>query len=527
MSQSPRQGISLARVGRSAAVLGSAAIVAQILTLVRELYLAANVGISAQFDALLVGVALPMQLATVLRGGAVRALVPAYVEAKLTHGPVGARTLAGVIMLWIGLGGLLLAIVLSAAAPRIIEVTGPGLSAAEKASAAGYLQMLAPVAFVSSITGVLFAVLQAEEAFAGMAVGTIVEPLATLTILLVFWGSQGLTALALGSLVGPVVSLVVALTVAARKRALPRLRFWARGLGLPAFVRHAFPITVSLGLLQVNSIVDSAIATLIGPGAVSALRYGGTLFRAPISALNAAWGTAIYPALVQASHGEGESGLARATDRTVRFVIAAFVPVALLTAMVAPLAVSTVYNRGQFTEQDLQITSLVLAAFSPLVFLMMVSSVLTSALNARRKGMVLLAASFIDIASHVTFGFGLGWLLGVVGVALASSITTMLTAAFFTFRLARIEQDFHIRPLMEHLGRSILASLPAGLLVGVLCWNGFYLEGLIGGLVSLAVYGIIGIAGFLAVSVRVGVPESQILASTVAARVRRRRAVAV
>jgi peptidoglycan biosynthesis protein MviN/MurJ (putative lipid II flippase) len=82
--ESPDQGsgVSLASVGRSAAVLTGATAAVQVIAIVRELFLAANIGLSTEFDALLIGVVLPTTLANILTSGPSTALVPAYLEAR-------------------------------------------------------------------------------------------------------------------------------------------------------------------------------------------------------------------------------------------------------------------------------------------------------------------------------------------------------------------------------------------------------------------------------------------------------------
>lgn len=518
-----RDGGFLARVGRSAFILAGSALIAQAIVIARELYLAATAGVSAEFDALIIGTSLPMTVATVIGGGAWRALVPAYVAAETEGGKQKAKLLSGVVLAWIGLAGIVMSVLLAVTADDIVRLIGPGLDAAQRTSAAAYLRLLAPIVFVTSIRGILSAVLQAEEHFGPIALGRIAEPVVGLVLLLALWGVIGLSALAIANLLGPIVGLLVLLVALFRRRLLPTLRLWSSGLQLRAFARHAAPISLSLGLLQVNLVLDRAIATLIGPGAVTILRYANTLLRAPISVVGPAFGQAVYPALVRATHTEDASGLAAATGQTLRYVIALFTPLMLLTAAVAPVAVSAAYDRGVFTDEELRSTADVLVALSPLVLLLMVGPVLTGALNARYKGMVLLAASLIDIVVHATLAVVLGISIGVVGVALATSLTALITAAFFAQRLARIEPDFELRSLVRLAGGALVASAPAAIVIGLLAWNGVYLSGFAGGLLTLAVFGVAGIVAYVPVARLLGIREPMLLVTFLIRRVARGR----
>ena len=58
-----------------------------------------------------------------------------------------------------------------------------------------------------------------------------------------------------------------------------------RDTRLRSVAQHAAPLTFGFAILQINVIGDRAIASLIGPGAISTLRYADVLVRTPIGAL--------------------------------------------------------------------------------------------------------------------------------------------------------------------------------------------------------------------------------------------------
>lgn len=508
----PGQGISLASVGRSAAILAGATAAVQVLGIVQWLFLAARVGISADFDALLIGLVLPATLGSVLTAGVSTALVPAYLEARATRSIGDARRLAGTVLTWMTMAGILVFVLLEVLAPIAVVVTGPGLSEAGRDQAAAYLRFLAPSTIIAAISGILYAVCQAEEQFPTIAWSIFAGAAVALAMMLVLWDALNLWAYAVGTLVGPIVSMVLLLVAAIRRGVAPRPHLISRGLGLGAFARHAFPLTVSSAILQVNAIFDRAVASMLAPGAVSALRYGDTLVRVPTGAISPAWGAAIYPALVRSTHEDGRSRLASATEQALRYVTAVFVPISALTLAVAPLAVAVAYGRGEFTSADLQLTALVVAGFAPLVFTLMLSQTLTGALNARRSGGVLLTAGVINVILNCTLDIVLGLPLGVAGVALSSSVTAVVVAIFKARRLARQEESFHLRPLARHITIAIAASLPCALAFGALSWTGHYPDGAIAGLVTLAAYGVVGMLVYAVIASRLGLKEPMILA---------------
>jgi putative peptidoglycan lipid II flippase len=494
------QPFSLQAVSRSAFILTGGATLAQLLAVGRELFLAAQLGLSVELDALFIALALPATLAGVLTSGVVTALVPVYMGLRAESGPLEARRFAGGVIVWIGLFGLAASVLVALLAELAVAVTGPGLDSSGRVAAVGYLRLLAPLAFVATVSSILYAVCQAEERFAGIAAANLATPAVALTTIVLLWPSIGLTSVAIGSLLGPLVGAVFLYltTVRAAMAPLPTLRVSRADLG--AFTRHAAPLTLSAGVLQMNMVVDRAIASILAPGGVSALRFAELLARAPIGVIAPAWGSAIYPALVRAAGERDAAALGRATGRTMRYGIALFLPLAALTAVVSPVAVTVAYARGAFNAEDVALTIPIVAAFAPLVLILMVSPVLTGALNARQRGRVLLAGGMLNAVLNLVLDVALGATIGVVGIALSSSITPAIVLLYFVRHLDSQERDLDPRGIGRTMWLSAAAVAPGTLVIGALIWAGLVPAGLGPGLAALAIFGVVGILAYVGVA---------------------------
>jgi len=511
MTEGRDEALSLRSVGRSALILTGSTAAVQVLAIVRELFVAANAGISRELDAMLIALVLPMTLSGVLTSGTVTALVPAYLAARDSRGPDAARRFAGVVLVWVGLGGLAISMALELLAGVAVAITGPGLSSAGHESAVLYLRLLAPLAFVAAISGILYGVSQAEERFSGIAWSTIAGSVTLFASVVLLWGALGLGALAVGNLLGPIVTVGVLLASMARGAVVPRIGLRSSDPELTTFLRHAIPLTISGAILQINVIGDRAIASLLAPGAVSALRYGEVLVRTPISAISPAWGSALYPALVRSAHSGMKSGMGAATARATRYVLAVFVPIAALTAAVAPVAAAVAFERGAFGALDVDRTARVVAAFGPLIVTLMLQPVLGGTLNARRRGRVLLAGGMLNVVLNITLDVAFGVWLGVAGVAFSSSVTSTVVLIFFARRVAASERGLELRSLVRAAVTALFASLPFAAVAAVIAWGGLVPRGLLPGLVFLFVVGTVGLVGYVAVAASIGLAEARVL----------------
>lgn len=505
MSSGPAGG-SLRSVGRSALILTGGTAAVQLVGIVRELFIAAQVGLSRDLDALLIALALPATLSGVLTSGLVTALVPAYLEARDTGGVEVARRFSGAVLTWVGVGGIALALALTALAGFAASLAGPGLDAAAHAAAVDYLRILAPIAFLAASGAILYSVCQAEERFSEIAIASFTGTAVTLLIMLAFWEPLHLGALAIGTVIGQVVYVGVLVAATIRASVRPLLGLRPPGIDLRAFLRHAAPLTASAAILQLNIVFDRAIASLLAPGAVSALRYAEVLVRTPISTISPAWGSAMYPALVRAARDE-TAGVGATTERALRYAIAAFVPLAALTAAVAPVAVAVAYGRGAFSAADIAQTARVVAGFAPLVVILMTSPVLAGAHNARRSGSILLAGGILNVILNSIFDIAFGATLGVAGIALSSSVTSTVVTVFFARRLASADPRFDVDAVARTLGLSVLAAAGPAAVIGILAWTGVVPSGLVPMIATLIVFGVAGLAVYVGMAGALGLEE--------------------
>ncbi len=211
---------------------------------------------------------------SVLTAGISTALVPAYIDARSSHGIAGAKRLAGTVLVWVAIFGLLVTVALEVFAPAPCVITGPGLSPVGREQAVDYLRLVAPTTMVAGVFGILYAVCQAEEQFSSIAWSILAGPASALAIMFALWDRLGLGAFALGTLIGPFVSFLILLAAMIRRKVGASSAPPIPGLGLGALARHAFPLTISSAILQINVIFDRAVASLdrAGCGQRAALR---------------------------------------------------------------------------------------------------------------------------------------------------------------------------------------------------------------------------------------------------------------
>lgn len=517
------ESFSLRGVGRSAAIIAGATVVGQLAVIGRELFVAANEGTSAALDALLVAIVLPVFMAGIIFSGVQAALVPAYLDAERAAGRTAARGFAAGLLGWsLVLGSVAVIVALGVAGPAL-QIAGPGLSADQREDAIGYMPLLLSLIVITPLGTILAGICQAHRHFKAIATSIAAGSITSAVITVALWDSVGLWALAAAYVANAGAVALVLAAALARRRWLPVPSLRLDLARTKAFMRHLAPLTAGSAVLQLNLVADRAVASLVGAGGVSALRYGDQLVQAPLNAVSAGWSTVIYPALVATTHGD-ERAIGEATTRSLKLVAGAFIPIAALIAALAPLIVGIVYERGAFDRRAAEQTSAVLAAFAPLLPLLMANSVLVSAHNARRRGVFVGAIAVANAALNLALNLALAPLIGVAGIALSTSFTIGLLVTVLAWRMSSTEIGFDGRAVARTTARAIIGTIVAIVPVSIMAWSGV----LAGSPFPIAIAWLMGMSMwaalvYLAMAATIGLREPIMVVIAIGGAIRSRR----
>lgn len=512
---------SMKSIGRSTAMLSVGVGIGQVFGLLRSLFVASAVGVSSEFDAILVAMVLPTVLAIFLTSSIRVALIPAYIDITHRSGRDAAQRFLGALLSYSALGvvGTAALVVLFPGPP--IAVAGPGLSQDARQLALGYVPIFAPLLAFLAMSNLVTAVCQIGRQFRPIAIASGLGPLASLLVTLGFWDRLGIVAYAVGTTVGAGTTLVILAAAAHRQGLLPRPSLRFDRLELGRFARHVLPMTAGSAVLQLNPISDRAVATLLAAGAASALKYGQQIVSEPAAALSNSWATVVYPAVVEAGGPRSVTSMGSAMNAALRFTLAIFVPLMVATVAFAPLVVSVVYGRGAFDRDAVRTTSIVAAAFAPMLLLNMIQPVFIAAHNARRRGSLMAVTAISNAVMNLVLNLVLGSIFGVAGIALSSSLTLGFLLLFLAWRVPAAE-GFRAREAVSAGGRALAASLVPGIPIAAFVW--FVARDAPAGpaIAILLAAAMAGAVGYVLSARLFGLPEPGVMVGAAGRMVRRR-----
>lgn len=428
---------------------------------VLQLLVAYYFGASSDTDAYFMAQSTSDMLSKLLLGGSITAVfLPMFVD-RITRNERDEAWRLGlnIFNLAIVAMGLIL-ILLSLFAAPFVHFIAPGFSPATSALTANLLRVLLPSFLMLFLVDLATSMLYSLRQFRAPAVLRIVAPLASILAVSAFARSIGIYSLAAGVVAGSIVQLVVVYTALHRRGFHYR---WVLDIKDPA-LRHMFylvyPFFLSVLATQGAGIVYRILVSDLSSGSLSAIKYAEKITQMiTIMFLNSVT-IVIFPLLSQQASRRDYRDMRETIGNATRLI--AFVTVPIIIGVIAlrqPL-INLVYRRGSFSEADAALTSLALLGLIIGLTINGISSVFGHATLALKQTRASVAVSIASQAVAISLFVWLVPRLGLLGLALGSSLVPLAIALLYYLYLTRfINELWRVFWHKTYLKIGILAAL--------------------------------------------------------------------
>jgi putative peptidoglycan lipid II flippase len=515
------------RIGRSTAFFSIATGASRLVGLVREIIAAGYFGVGPAMSAFTIAFQIPNLVRSLFADAALQgAFVPVFTEQLEAGNKREAFRLASTLILLITvvLGAITALFILIA--PFLIPLLVPSLDQATQDLTVGLSQLLFPILVMLGLSGVVVGVLNSYNRFAVFAIAPLFWNLAIIAVLValspVFPEDKRIYAYAIGVLVGTALQLAM---VSADLRNTPfrmmRVFDWRSPLVKKVLVLM-LPVTISLGLINVNLVINSLVGALV-PGtlagtshsvayyAPAAIDKAFRIYMLPQGMFSVAVTTVIFPTLSRYAARRQYDDLRRTMANGMRMILLVLVPAAAAILVLSEPMIRLVYQRGEFSPEQtpLVATALFWFAFSlPFNGLFLI---MTRTFFSLQRPWTPTWIAAVNLVITAAAAFALYKPFGVAGIVAGTAIATAVSVIAQALVLRRPLKGIEFPKLVDAAVRITLASAA---LAGVswLVWD--LLDGALGRttiaqVVSLGVALMAGAAAYLAAILAMRVPEAR------------------
>ena len=431
------------RLIKSTLVTGVMTLVSRISGLVRDMVFAGLIGAGAGIaaDAFYVAFRIPNFLRRIFGEGAFsQAFVPVFTEYK---GRAPLAEMREFVDRMAGIFGLILfvtTIVGVLAAPFLVYALAPGFTGEKYELTVAMLRITFPYIFFISLVAMAAGILNTYGRFGAAAFTPVLLNLSMIGAALWLAPRMGnpVMALAWGVFIAGVAQLLFQLPFLARLGLLPRPRLRRGHDGVGRVFKLMLPAIFGVSVAQINTLVNTMLASFLVTGSVSWLYYSDRLMEFPLAVFGIALATVILPSLSRQHTNGDKEEFSRLLDWALRWVFVIGVPATVALMLLAGPLLVTFFHYGAFGEQDVRMSAQALVAFSAGLLGFIVVKVLAPGFYARQNTKTPVRIGMIAMGVNIVLSLVLVYFLRHTGLALAISIAALVNAALL-YRVLRRE----------------------------------------------------------------------------------------
>jgi putative peptidoglycan lipid II flippase len=454
---------------RSAATVSGFTLLSRITGLVRENLTATIFGASALTDAFFVAFRLPNLLRRMFAEGAFsQAFVPILAAAREGGDETTMHRLVdhvATVLFWALVAVSALGVI---AAPALVWAMASGLQAEPGAFEAGVVmtRWMFPYILLISMVALAAGVLNTWRHFAVPAFTPVLLNLAFIGAALGLSSrvDPPVYALAAGVVAGGIAQLALQVPALLRIGMLPRIGFDPKAAFADPQVRRIVrlmgPAVLAVSVAQISLIINTHIASRLGPGAVSWVSFGDRLMEFPTALLGVALGTVLLPSLARANAAGRTDEYAALLDWGLRLAALLALPCMVGLALMAEPLTALLFHYGRFDAQDLQMTSRAVLAYSVGLLGLIAVKILAPGFYGRQDVRTPFRIALVVLAATQALNLAFVPLFGHAGLALSISVAAAVNAGLLLAGLLR-RGIYRPRPGWLAFGAKLAVALVA------------------------------------------------------------------
>jgi putative peptidoglycan lipid II flippase len=370
-SANPAPGRQAGRIARSTAFFSVATAASRIAGLVREVVAASYYGVNGPMSAFTIAFQVPNLVRALFADAALQpAFVPIFTEQLERKNYREAFRLASTLLLLVTLvlGAITALFVLTAS--FVMPLFAPGFSGEILDLTITLSQVLFPILILLGISGVVVGVLNSYDRFGAFAISPLFWNLTIIAVVVLlapaFHGQNRIYAYAIGILLGTLVQLLIPTFDLRNTPFKFEWSFEWRNPDVRRVLLLMLPVTISLGLINFNMLINSLFGSLVSEQSPAAIDKAFRIYQLPQGIFSVAIATVLFPTLARfASRGEMEN-LRATMANGMRQILFVLIPAAAAVLVLSTPMIRLVYQRGEFTPEQtaLVATALFWFAFS-------------------------------------------------------------------------------------------------------------------------------------------------------------------
>ena len=418
-------------VARNTAIFSIATGLSRIAGLIREIVASSYFATSGAFSAFTIAFQVPNVVRSLFADAALSAaFVPVFTELLEQGRRKEAFKLASTLFfLILTVLGAIAVVFIAAAGVLMPLFTGHTFDQQLDDLTVGLSRVLFPVVVILGLNGLVVGILNAYDHFAIPALSPLVWNFVILGCLItsnqVLSGDEQLYGYAVGVVAGTGVQFAMALPQLRRLGFQLQVSINFRDPRVKQVLLLMLPVTIGLGLINFNLLINSTLGSLVSDDAPRAIDAAFRIYMLPQGMFSVAIATVLFPALSRLAARKDFDGLRALLGNGMRQVFLLLIPAAAATLALSTPITRLIYQHGAFGASSTELVSTALFWFSFSLPFSGVNLLLTRTFFSLQRPWITTGIAALNLGVNVAVSVALYKPFGIAGIVVGTAASSV------------------------------------------------------------------------------------------------------
>ena len=402
----------------------------------RDIVLAQTFGAGEITDAYLTALNIPVVLFDGISAALGTTFIPIYFKIKSSKGQEEVNKFTSNILNIVIIISLIFVLLGVIFAPYIVKIFAVGFKGDVFDLTVNYSKILIFSMVFIAINGLVSSYLVASGNV--YISGEITIPFNIFVIIAIIFASVTESyVMVYGTLIAYIAQLLFQLPLLIKKGYKHRLTVNLRDENIRQILFLVIPVFIGSYINQINAVVNRTLASTLDSGSITALNYANKLNMFAVGVIAVAISTIMYPILSKLA-SEGNKKLFKINiSKSINMIVIIMLPIMVVMTTFSKEIVKVLFEEGSFNSHDTYLTSTALFFYSIGILSYGLKELLAKSFYSLQDTKTPVRNATISVVINIVFSIILVNIMGIGGLALASSISATVTTMLLLISLRK------------------------------------------------------------------------------------------
>lgn len=437
-------------------------ILSQLTGFLRELILSYFYGASNISDAYLISITIPMVIFSFIGRSLTTSFIPIYANIENERGKQRAVKFAQNLISHLFVILTLIVLISYIFAPQIVKLFASGFDSNTITLARDFSRITIFGIYSMVFVNIMSSILQYNNKYLLPALTGIVMNGVVIISVYLSWIYDNLLILSIGTLISMLAQAIMLFPISNNLGIKFKFEMDSSDKSLRQIITLSIPVIAGVAVNEINVLVDRTIASGISVGGISALNYANKLNGFIYGIFVFSISTVLYPTLIRRLNQNDHKGFLKSFRESIVGVILFVIPATVGLMTLPKPIISFLYGRGAFDQDAIALTSSALFFYSFGIIGVSLRQIISRVYYAIQDTKTPMINASIGMVINIVLNIILSRYLGIGGLALATSISAIVTTSLLFISLRKKLGPLGMRRIIISFLKILFASLVMG-----------------------------------------------------------------